>query len=105
MQLTVLASREFSLGMLHGWRGILLGLVASAVFVVCGWQDSRPRFGFACCFWFLLALYSAGAVIWLGVGGRIWEGALAGTAVFCSEVWLIWRWLQVRGRQVENRKM
>jgi len=110
-------TQEFSVGVLHGWRGVLLGLLASLVFLVGGRQDLGPRLGMinskrtspprwasgqqvvgpglgmlSSAFWFLLALASTISVIWLGVGARIWLGALLGVAVFCLEIWLIQRW-------------
>ena len=84
---------EYSVGVLHGWHGVLLGLLGSVVFLVSGWQDVGPGVGMASsAFWLLLALVSAGGVIWLGIGARIWGGALLGVMFFCLEVWLIRRW-------------
>lgn len=108
---------EFSLGVLHGWHGVLFGLLGSVVLLIAGRQDLGsgigivipkrenpppwpsseqvvgPRFGvLSSAFWFLLALASTGSVIWLGIVARIWGGALLGAAFFCLEVWLIWRW-------------
>lgn len=85
-------NREFSVGALHGWHGALFGLAASLVFLGCSWQDLRPAVGASSAFWFLLALASTVGVIWLGVGARIWEGALLGVTFFCLEIWLIQRW-------------
>jgi len=31
--------QEFSVGVLHGWHGIVLGLLGSIVFLISGWQD------------------------------------------------------------------
>jgi hypothetical protein len=87
-----MAPGEFSVGVLHGWRGVLLGLVGSLVFLVSGWQDVRRKFGLGSAFWFLLTLISTGGVIWFGIGARIWGGMLLGITVFCLEVWLILRW-------------
>jgi len=114
-----MTGHEFSVGVLHGWHGVLLGLVGSVVFLIAGRQDLGPglgiviskrenpppwpsseqvvgpRFGVvSSAFWFLLALAFTGGVIWLGIGARIWTGALLGAAVFSLEVWLIWRWWQ-----------
>jgi membrane associated rhomboid family serine protease len=83
---------DYSVGVLHGWHGVLLGLLASLVFLVSGRQDLRLRFGIGSAFWFLLAVLSSGGVIWLGIGARIWGGALLGVMFFCLEVWLIRRW-------------
>ena len=92
--------REFSVGVLHGWHGVLFGLLASVLFMVCGWQDVGPGLGMtSSAFWFLLALISTGSVIWLGIGAWIWGGALLGVAFFCLELWLIRRWW--RGVQPE----
>jgi hypothetical protein len=77
---------------LNGWNGVLLGLAASLVFLVSGWQDVRGKVGLGSAFWFLLTLISTGGVIWLGVGSRIWGGMLLGITVFCLEIWLILRW-------------
>lgn len=83
----------FSVGVLHGWHGVLLGLLASVVFLIGGRQDVGRGIGMlSSAFWFLLALASTGGVIWLGVGGRIWGAILLGVAAFCSEAWLIRRW-------------
>lgn len=89
-----MAANEFSIGGLHGWDAVLLGLTASALFLLGGWQDLRSRSNIgsaSCAFWFLLALASAGCVIWLGVGDRIWGAALLGVALFGFEAWLIQR--------------
>ena len=89
----VTAPGEFSVGVLHGWRGVLLGLLGSVVFLIGGWQDVGPGLGTTIsAFWFLLALISTGGVIWLGIGARIWGGALLGTLLFVLEVWLIQHW-------------
>jgi hypothetical protein len=86
-------AESFSVGVLHGWRGVLLGLAASFVFLFAGRQDVGPGLGMtSSAFWFLLSLTSAGSVIWLGIGASIWGGALLGTAFFCLELWLIRRW-------------
>lgn len=96
---------NFSIGGLHGWHGALLGLAGSLVFLVAGRQDVRPGIGMiSSAFWFLLAMVSVGGVIWLGVVDRIWGAASLGATIFCSEVWLIQRWWQVRGKQVEKRQ-
>jgi hypothetical protein len=88
-------TESFSLGVLHGWRGVLLGLLGSVVFLVSGWQDVGPGLGkTSSAFWFLLALATTCCVIWLGIGARIWGGALLGVAFFCLELWLVWRWWQ-----------
>jgi hypothetical protein len=85
--------QSFSVGALHGWRGVLLGLAASSVFLFAGWQDVGPGIGMtSSAFWFLLALTSTGGGIWLGIGARIWGGALLGVAFFCLETWLVRRW-------------
>ena len=104
MALSLMASREFSVGVLHGWRGVLLGLLGSGVFMVSGWQDSRPHFGIGCWLCFFIALYAACGVVWLGIGARIWGGALLGAAAFCLEVWLIWRWWHERGNKGRERE-
>ena len=97
-----MSPHEFSVGALHGWHGVLLGLAASAVFLVSGWQDVGPGIGtISSGFWFLLALVSAGGVIWLGIGARIWGGVLLGVAFFCLEAWLTWRWLR-HGRSPDH---
>jgi hypothetical protein len=89
----VTANNEFSVGALHGWHGVLLGLLASGVFMICGRQDlGAPRFEINAAFWFSLALLSAGGVIWLGVGAGILGAVLLGIAFLCSEVWLIRHW-------------
>jgi membrane associated rhomboid family serine protease len=90
---------EFSVGVLHGWRGVLFGLLGAMVFLVSGRQDSRLRFGIGSAFWFFLALLTTGGVVWLGVGAGIWGAALLGMAFFCLEVWLIQRWWR-RGHPV-----
>jgi hypothetical protein len=88
-----MALQEFSVGVLHGWRGVMLGLLGSVVFLISGWQDVGPGVGMvSSAFWFLLALVSTTCVIWLGVGARIWGGASLGVAFFCLEVWLVRRW-------------
>jgi hypothetical protein len=88
---------SFSVGVLHGLHGVLLGLLGSVVFLVCGWQDVGPGLGkISSAFWFLLALATTGGVIWLGIGAKIWGGALFGVAFFCLELWLIRRWWRVR---------
>jgi hypothetical protein len=87
-----LTGNEFTVGQLHGWNGILLGLSASAVFLFSGWQDQRRRFGLGSVFWFFLALLCTGGVIWLGFGARIFWGMSLGLVVFGLEVWLIRRW-------------
>lgn len=88
-----MTGNEFSVGVLHGWSGVLLGLLGSLVLLVAGRQDVGPGIGMtSSAFWFLLALASTGCVIWLGIGARIWGGALLGIAVFCLEAWLIQRW-------------
>ena len=92
----------FSLGVLHGWRGVALGLLASVVFLISGRQDVSPGVGMtSSAFWFLLALASACCVAWLGVGSRIWTAALLGAAFFCLEIWLIRHWLKSAGTGVE----
>jgi hypothetical protein len=88
-----MTGHEFSLGVLHGWHGVLLGLLASAVFLISGRQDVGHGIGMlSSAFWFLLALASTGCVIWLGVGARMWAGILLGVLALCSEAWLIRRW-------------
>jgi hypothetical protein len=87
-----MAPGEFSVGVLHGWHGVLFGLAGSLVFLVSGWQDVKRKFGLGSTFWFLLTLISTGGVIWLGIGARLWSGMLLGITVFCLEVWLILRW-------------
>jgi Flp pilus assembly protein TadB len=78
---------------LHGWHGILLGLLGSVVFLISGRQDVGPGIGMSSsAFWFFLALLSTLGVIWLGIGARIWTGALLGLTFFCLEFWLIRRW-------------
>src|SRR5579864_6736286 len=85
--------QEFSVGVLHGWHGIVLGLLGSIVFLISGWQDVGPVIGMiSSAFWFFLALLSTLGVIWLGIGARIWAGALLGLTFFCLESWLISRW-------------
>ena len=89
----VIGNRDFSVGVLQGWHGVLLGLLASAVFLVGGRQDVGPGLGMASsAFWFALALASAIGVVWLGIGAGIWAGALLGLGALCSEVCLIQRW-------------
>ncbi len=83
---------DFSVGALHGWSGVLTGIFGSLLSLLSGWQDLRRRFSLGSVFWFFIALLFAGGVIWLGIGARIWMGALMGAAVFCSEAWLIQRW-------------
>lgn len=95
-----MTGHEFSLGVLHGWRGVLLGLSASLVFLIGGRQDVEPGIGMiSSAFWFLLALASVGSVIVLGIGARIWGGVLLGTTALCLEAWLIQRWWR-RGRSL-----
>lgn len=71
-----MAPREFSVGALHGWHGVLLGLAASLVSLVAGWQDvGRGRFGMgSSAFYFLVALIFSGGVIGLGIGAGFGEG-------------------------------
>src|SRR5579863_845156 len=96
----VIAPHEFSVGALEGWHGVLLGLFGSAVLLLSGRQDlNKARrqkletpFGLLAFFWFSLALFSAGAVVWLGVGARMWGGALLGPTLFCLEVWVLRHW-------------
>lgn len=83
---------ELSASTLHGWSGILLGVLGSVVFSASGRQDLELQADAGAVFWFFLAFLSAGVVIWLGFGARIWGGALLGVAVFCSEAWLIRGW-------------
>ena len=90
----LMIARDFSVGVLHGWHGVLYGLIASFLFMVCGRQDLRSRATLAPIFWFSLALTSTAGVVWLGFGARIFGGALLGAVVLCSEVWLIRRWWQ-----------
>lgn len=97
-----MATLEFSIGGEHGWRGILLGLAGCAVFMLSGWQDLKPKFGVGSGFWFFLALFSAGGIIWLGLSSKMWGGALLGSAVFCTEAWLIYRWWRLGGRGAEK---
>jgi hypothetical protein len=100
-----MATPEFAIGGLHGWRGALLGLAASGVFMVCGWQDLRPlRFGLSCVFWFLLAVVSGGGVVWLGVVEGNWGEALLGVAALCLDVWLINHWWRVRGTETQKKE-
>jgi hypothetical protein len=74
---------SFSVGVLHGWHGVLLGLLGSVVFQVCGWQDVGPGLGkIASAFWFLLALATTGCVIWLGIGAWILGRSVARRGVF-----------------------
>ncbi len=93
-----MAVQEFTLflGTLHGWHGILLGLIGSVVFLVSGRQDLGLRAGVGGVFWFFLALFSAIGVICLALGSRIWGGALLGVTALCSESWLIHRWWRQR---------
>lgn len=92
------APHEFSVGALHGWHGVLLGLATSLVLLLAGWQDVGKKFGMASsAFWFVVGLIFSGGVIWLGIGARIWGGMLLGIAVFCLEVWLILRWWRRAG--------
>lgn len=94
-----MAVYDFSIGGLHGWRGVLFGIVGSLVFLVAGRQDVGPGIGMtSSAFWFLLALASAAGVIWLGVLERVWAGTLLGMAFFFLEVWLVWRWWRPRGK-------
>lgn len=88
----MIASRNFSVGELHGWHGVLLGLVGSTVFLIGGWQDLKPPASIGAAFWFFLALLFTGGAIGLGIGARIWVGALLGVASLCLEVRLIHRW-------------
>ncbi len=109
-------SRDFSVGELRGWYGVLLGLLTSVVLLVAGRQDLGPGLGItipkqknerwpssqqvvgpglgvaSSAFWFLPALILSGGVIWLGIGARIWGGAVLGATFFCLEVWLITCW-------------
>jgi hypothetical protein len=87
-----MAASQFSLGVLHGWHGIALGLLAAVIFMISGWQDMDPNISGGSTLWFILALTITVDVIWLGVGAKIWAGALLGATFFCLEVWLIWRW-------------
>lgn len=88
-----LLNGELSVGVLHGWHGVFLGLLASAVFMVAGRQDVGPGLGVtSSAFWFILALASSISVVWLGVGAGIWGAALLGVTCFCSEIWLIRAW-------------
>lgn len=82
----------FSIGGMHGWQGILLGLAGSAVFLFCGRQDLRPRIGLASAFWFFLAVLSAAGATWLSLTSSIWGGTLFGLAVLSCEALLIRRW-------------
>ena len=83
---------QFSLGGLQGWQGVFLGLAAALVFLEGGRQDVGSGLGMtSSAFWFLLALTSTGAVVWLGVEDKIWVGAFLGLTIFCLEVWLIRR--------------
>ena len=61
---------EFSIGGLHGWYGILLGLLASSVFLLSAWQDLRRKSdvgSLSSALWFFLALLFAIGVILLGL--------------------------------------
>jgi hypothetical protein len=53
----VMANHEFSVGALHGWHGVLLGLLGSALFLIDGRQD-WGRFNAGAAFWFFFSLYS-----------------------------------------------
>ena len=87
-----MSNSNFSVGELHGWHGVLLGLLASAAFLISGLQDLRVlRFSLGAVFCFFLALLSAGGVVWLGIGAGIFGAALLGGTIFCLEVWLIRR--------------
>lgn len=55
-------------------------------------QDLRMKANFGAVIWFLVALVFTGAVIWLGIGARIWGGAFLGAASFCLEIWLMQYW-------------
>jgi len=56
------ALHEFSVGVLHGWRGVLFGLAASSVFLFAGWQDVGPGPDLtSSAFWFFLALTLTGS--------------------------------------------
>lgn len=88
----MIAAREFSVGVLRGWHGIVLGLVAAAIFLVSGREELSPPPSWGAAFSFFLALFSTGGVIYLGIGAQIWSGAVLGAASFGLEVWLIWRW-------------
>ena len=83
---------DFSVGQLHGWPGVFFGLLASALFLVSGWQDLKPKSYISAGFWFFLALLLCLGVVWLGVVGRVWGASLLGAAALCLEAWLIQRW-------------
>jgi hypothetical protein len=88
---------EFSISGLHGWHGIVLGIVAWLAFLVCGRQDVGPGLGLSSsAFWFLLALASAVCVVWLGIGDGVWGGVLLGAIALCLEAWLVRRWWRRR---------
>lgn len=98
----IMSASSFSIGGLHGWQGVLLGTLASVVFLVSGWQDVAPGIGMLSSgFWFFLALLFAGGVAWLGGVDRIRGGPFFGLALFCAEAWLISRWWR-KARQPER---
>jgi hypothetical protein len=97
-----MAANGFSVGGLHGWYGVMLGLLGSALFMISGRQDVGPGVGMtSSAFWFLLALALTAGVTWLAFGARMWGEALTGVAFLCLEVWLIhrWWWRQLKQHQ------
>ena len=95
----IVANHEFSVGALHGWKGVFLGLGASTVFALNGVQDFSYRFVFPSAVSFFLAVASAGAVIWLGVGAGMLGAVLLGVLFLCSEFWLMRYWWRRRAPQ------
>jgi hypothetical protein len=85
---------QFSVGALHRSLAgcVLLGLAGSVVFMISGRQDLGHRFKLGSVFWFFLALLFTGGVIRLGVGAKIWGGAVLGVILLCLEIWFIQRW-------------
>lgn len=94
----IVSSSQFSVGVLHGWQGVLLGLAGSVVLLISGRQDLGHRSTLGAVFWFFLALLFAGGVVGLGLGAGIWGGVALGVIVLCLEIWFIQRWWRRHGR-------